>query len=141
MDYWKNKGVNERTSERTTERLDQQTHERMNEAKEEARVALSYRLERLLFFIRDKQPPTCIDNSIVHVERFTAVYHLLHKVATINFSINVYLDFTVFPDVNPIKIICRVTHCKTCHPLISIMSPLDGHASYNKVASQMNLQR
>lgn len=127
--------MNQPTNQRTTERLDQQMHERMNEAKKEARVAISYRLERLLYFIRDKQPLTCIDNSIVHAERFTAVYHLLHKVATINFSINVYLDFTVFPDINPIKIICRVTHCKTCHPLISIMSPLDGHASYNKVAS------
>ena len=68
MDYWKNKGVNERTSkwvnqrtsERTTERLDQQTHERMNEAKEEARVALNYRLERLLFFIRDNSPPRAL---------------------------------------------------------------------------------
>ena len=54
---------------------------------------------------------------------------------------NVYLDFTVFTDVNPIKIIYSVTHCKPCHPLITVMSPLNGHASYDKIASQMNLQR
>ena len=113
----------------------------MNEAKEEDRVALSYHLERLLFFIGDKQRPTCIDNSTVHAERLTAVCHLLHQVSTVIFQLTFTLTLLFFPDVNPINIICRITHCKTCHPLISIMSPLDGHAPYNKVASQMNLQR
>ena len=88
--------MNQRTSERTTERLDQQTHERMNEAKAEARVALSYRLERLLFFIRDKQSPTCIDNSIVHAERLTAVYHLLHQVSTVIFQLTFTLTLLFF---------------------------------------------
>ena len=88
--------MNQRTSERTTERLDQQTHERMNEAKEVARVALSYRLERLLFFTGDKQGSTCIDNSIVHAEQLTAVYHLLHQVSTVIFQLTFTLTLLFF---------------------------------------------
>jgi len=38
---------------------------------QEARVALGYRLVRLLRFFRAYQPPACIHNSIVHTMAFT----------------------------------------------------------------------
>ena len=38
---------------------------------QEARVALCYRLVRLLRFFRAQQSPACIHNSIVHAMAFT----------------------------------------------------------------------
>ena len=38
---------------------------------QEARVALGYRLVRLLRFFRAWEPPACIHNSIVHAMVFT----------------------------------------------------------------------
>ena len=38
---------------------------------QEARVALGYRLVRLLRFFRVQQPPACIHNSVVHAMAFT----------------------------------------------------------------------
>lgn len=41
-----------------------------------------------------------------------------------------YSDLAVFPDENPVEVVCGVSQWETSHPLISIMSTLTGHASY-----------
>ena len=51
-----------------------------------------------------------------------------------------YLNLTVFSDVNPVEVVCSIRHWELCHPLVSVMATLSGHASYFEQATQFNLK-
>ena len=62
------------------------------------------------------------------------------NVVSFSTSFNKYLNLTVFPDVDPIEVICGVSQWEAGHPLINVVSTLSGHASYTVQLAQVYLK-